>query len=215
MTWEELKLALSTLYPQYIGSGKLIDNTDNGVTPSALAILVNLVNNRISGYPLDFNCLREVYTLTLTASSTYNLRTLVPGLKTVYQLYGIDSNQQHSFYGNAEANLTPVDGWSVRGNSLYFTGTTPTGTALLQYKSKYLVKTVADVRQQYFLADTDYSALDDDDINVLVFGVGQYITWNSDSENQDRKTEVNNWFKESFNNMILNNKNSNQLNSMM
>lgn len=216
MTWESIKLALSTIYSAYIGSGKLIDDTDNGSTPSALAILVNLVNNRISSYPAELNCLKEVGTLTLTGATSYNLKTLLPDLKTVYQLYGINENQDQDFYGNLEGNITASDGYTVRGDSLIITGTAPTsGTASIQYKSKYLVKNASGTRQQYFLADDDYSCLDDDDINVLVFGVGQFINWNSDSESQDRKKEINDWAKEAFLNLLLTNKHSKQVKTIL
>jgi hypothetical protein len=215
MLWSELKEVIGILFPAYIGSGKLIDDTDNGSTPSALASLVNLVNNSISSYPLEFNCLRETGTITLTGATTYNLKTLLPGLKTIYQVYGIDQYKDHSFFSNNDANITPIDGYTVRGDSLIFTGTAPSGTVTIQYKSKYLVKNTAGTRQQYFLADTDYSCLDEDDINVLIFGVGKYINWNSDSESQERKEEVKAEYKDAFNNLILNNKQSNQLQSLL
>lgn len=212
MTWEEIKSVVQVLYPQYVGSGKLIDDTDSGVTPSSLAILFGLVHNRISGYPYDFNCLKETGTLTLTGASSYNLRTLFPGLKSVYQIYGIDENQDQEYFGNRDGNITSANGYTVRGDTLIFTGYAPTsGSATLQYKSKYLVKNSSGTRQQYFLADSDYSVLDDDDVNVLLFGLGQFINWNSDSESQDRKKEVNDWFKEAFNNMVLHNKVTNQV----
>jgi len=215
MTWEEIKLALTTIYSQYIGNGKIIDDTDNGSTPSALAILVNLVNNRISSYPYEFNSLKETYTLTLTGATTYDLKTLVPGLKTIFQIYGINEHQEHEYLDNSQSNITDGDGWTIRGNTLIFTGSAPTGTATIQYKSKYLVKNTSGVRQQYFLANTDYSCLDSDDVNVLIFGVGQFINWKSDSESQDRRKEVMDWYKEAINNMVLNNKVTRQITSLL
>ena len=216
MTWSEIKIAITTIYGQYVGSGKIIDDTDNGSTPSPLAILVGLVHNRISGVPIELNCLKETGTITLTGATTYNLRTLLPGLKTVFQIYGINQNQEHPNYGNAEANITPLDGWTVRGDSLVFTGVAPTsGTVTIQYKSKYMVKNSAGTRQLYFLAEDDYSVLDDDDSNVLIFGVGEFLNWYSDSESQDRRKEVKDWFKEAWENLMLSNKVSRSLDSML
>lgn len=150
MTWEEIKLAIQTIYGQYVGSGKLIDDTDNGSTPSALAILVNLVHNRVVGYPAELNCLKETGTITLTGASSSNLKTLLPSLKSVYQVYGINDNQEQEPMGNLEANITPLSGWTIKGDSLIFSGTAPSGTATLQYKSKYMVKDSTGTRQQYF-----------------------------------------------------------------
>lgn len=216
MTWEQIKEVIQVMYGQYVGGGKLIDDTDNGSTPSALASLINLVNNRIASYPIEFNFLKETGTITFTGSTSYNLRTLFPGLKTVLQLYGIDQYKEHEYFGNLEANITPLDGWTVRGDSLICTGTAPTsGTGTIQYKSKYMVKNSAGTRQQFFLADDDYAVLDESDINALIFGVGQFINWNSDSETQDRKKEIADWFKEAWNNLVLCNKQTSQLHSLL
>lgn len=218
MSWEQIKLTILGLFPAYVGSGKLIDDQEDGNTPSALSLLVNLVHNQISGYPVNFNCLMEKGTINLDGSLTYNLKTLFPDLKTVKQLYGLNQNQSQTFFGNKEANITPVDGWTVIGNNLVFTGydtNGPTGTAKLLYKSNYLVKDENGNRQRFFLTDSDYSVLDEDDINVIIFGIGQFINWNSDSESQDRKKEVNSWYIDARNNMVLNNKNSDQVDRLL
>ena len=215
MTWEEIKLAIQTIYGQYVGSGKLIDDTDNGSTPSALAILVNLVHNRVVGYPAELNCLKETGTITLTGASSYNLKTLLPSLKSVYQVYGINDNQEQEPMGNLEANITPLSGWTIKGDSLIFSGTAPSGTATLQYKSKYMVKDSTGTRQQYFLADADYTVLDASDCNILIFGVGQFINWSSDEEAQNRKDQIKDWYNEAWTNLILHSSQTSQLHSLL
>lgn len=215
MTWEEIKLAIQTIYGQYVGSGKLIDDTDNGSTPSALAILVNLVHNRVVGYPAELNCLKETGTITLTGASSYNLKTLLPSLKSVYQVYGINDNQEQEPMGNLEANITPLSGWTIKGDSLIFSGTAPSGTATLQYKSKYMVKDSTGTRQQYFLADADYTVLDASDCNILIFGVGQFINWSSDEEAQNRKDQIKDWYNEAWTNLILHPSQTSQLHSLL
>lgn len=215
MTWEEIKLAIQTIYGQYVGSGKLIDDTDNGSTPSALAILVNLVHNRVVGYPAELNCLKETGTITLTGASSYNLKTLLPSLKSVYQIYGINDNQEQEPMGNLEANITPLSGWTIKGDSLIFSGTAPSGTATLQYKSKYMVKDSTGTRQQYFLADADYTVLDASDCNILIFGVGQFINWSSDEEAQNRKDQIKDWYNEAWTNLILHPSQTSQLHSLL
>jgi len=215
MTWEEIKLAIQIIYGQYVGSGKLIDDTDNGSTPSALAILVNLVHNRVVGYPAELNCLKETGTITLTGASSYNLKTLLPSLKSVYQVYGINDNQEQEPMGNLEANITPLSGWTIKGDSLIFSGTAPSGTATLQYKSKYMVKDSTGTRQQYFLADADYTVLDASDCNILIFGVGQFINWSSDEEAQNRKDQIKDWYNEAWTNLILHSSQTSQLHSLL
>ena len=216
MTWAEIKTMCQTIYGQYVGTGKLIDDSNgDSSNPSSLALLLHLVNNRIASYPNEFNFLRETGTISLTGATTYNLKTLFPDLKNVYQVYGITSYQEHNYYPNSEANITPLDGYTVKDNSLIFTGSAPTGTASIQYKSKYMVKSSAGVRKMYFLDDDDYSVLDDSDINALIFGLVDFINWQSDSETGERKKEIKGWYTEAFNNLILNNKQSKQLNSLL
>jgi len=133
----------------------------------------------------------------------------------VRQLYGINSYQDHTVFDNPEANITPLDGWTVRGNNLVFTGTAPSGTATIQYKSGYMVKETGGTRQKYFLAESDYTVLDDDDVNLLICGVGEYINWNSDSESQDRRKEVKEWFREAWENLMFNNPISRSVSSLL
>lgn len=215
MTWEQIKQTIQVIYSPYVGAGKLIDDTDDGLSPSQLSLLVNLVHGRISSFPIDFEFCKETGTLPLTGASSYNLATLFPGFKTIFQVYGINQYQEHQFYGNGEANITPLDGWTMKGKTLVFTGTPPTGTAQVQFKSSFMVKNSSGTRQQYFLAEDDVSVLDDDSVGFIIFGLGDYINWSSDTENQDRKAEVKDWFKEAMNNLVLNNGNSKSLDSML
>ena len=217
MTWADLKTLCQTIYGQYVGSGKLIDDSNgDDTTPSSLAILMNLVHNRIIAYPKEFEFLKETSTITLDGSTSYNLKTLLPSLRSVYQIYGIDQYKEHQLFGNWEGNITPIDGYLIRGDSLVFTGTAPiSGTASIQYKSRYMVKSAAGTRKQYFLKDDDYSVLDDGDINVLIFGLVDFINWKSDTETGERKKELKDWYKEAWTNLILANKQTSQLHSML
>lgn len=212
-TWEQLKLAIQTLYPQYVGNGKIVENDDDGLTPSALAILVDLVNNRIVSNPNEFEFLKETDTMTLDGSTSYDMGTLFPGFKSLFQNYGIDQNQSVFYFGNTEGNITPIDGYTMKGNSLIFTGTAPpSGEATVQYKSKYAVKDSAGDRQQFFLDDADYTVFDNP--NLIIFGVGEFINWLSDTKEQDRKAEIHNWWNEALDDLILHGKQTNQLDNM-
>jgi len=185
MEYGDIKTIVQTMYGQYVGAGKLIEDTSG--SPTALAVLFDLVHNRISNYPREWEFLKETGTLTLTGASSYNLVTTFPSLKSVYQIYGISTNQDSSYLPNYEANILPIDNsHSLRNKTLIFTGNAPqSGTATIQYKSKYMVKNAAGTRIQYFTKDTDTTVLDD--VNLLIFGIGEYIDWKADSKSQERR----------------------------
>ena len=88
MNWEQIKLICSIIYSQYVGSGKIIDDSNGDTTtPASLAIMMDLVSNSLAGYPLDFDFAQETGTITLNGSTYYDLTTLFPGIKSVYQIY--------------------------------------------------------------------------------------------------------------------------------
>lgn len=211
--WTDLKSIVISLYGQYVGSGNLIE-TDAG-SPSQLALIFDLVHNRIVNYPFELPCLKVTSTITLTGASSYDLSVLFPDLKSVYQIYGINANQESGYLSNYEGNIVPMDNaYTIKGKTLYFTGTAPaTGTAYIQYKSKWMVKTAAGVRQKYFLNDDDVTVLDDE--NLLVFGAGQFINWQSDDAAKERRKEVKEWFNEAWNSLILHPEQTNQINSLL
>lgn len=212
MTYGELSLAAAALYGQYVT--KFVNATSG--SPTELAILLRMVHNRIAAYPCEFEFLKETGTITMNGASSYNLRTLFPDFRSLYQLFNVNQNQEHPFVPNYEANVIPADSYSIRGTTLYFAGTLPaSGTPGIQYKSQWLVKNAAGVRQRDFLAEDDVSVLDDADTNVLLFGLGDYVQWKADVKSQDRKLQVAAWFKEAFDNMTSQNVMSHQLTSML
>lgn len=209
MTYEEIKILAETLFGQYISKGFI--NTTSG-SPTAIALLLHLAGNRIAGMPEELECLKETGTITLTGATSYNFRTSYPDFRSVYQVYGINENQAHPFVPNYEANVIPAQAYSIRGITLYFSGTAPTsGTLRFQYKSQYMVKSAAGVRKRYFEADDDYSVLDDVDINALIFGLGDFVQWKTDIKSKDRKEEVKTWHAEAIQNIINFNVNTKQL----
>lgn len=213
MTFADIKTLLSYLYGPYVGKG-FINTTSGSVTE--VAYLLQLVHDRIASYPNEWEFLKETGSITLTGASTYNLRSSFADLRSVYQIYGINSNQDHPFLPNFEANITPATGYSLRDATLIFTGNIPgSGTMTIQYKSAYMVKSAGGTRKLNFTADDDYSVLLDNDINVLIFGVGEYINWKSDVVSQERRREIKEWFKEAFTNLLLLNANTNQSISML
>jgi len=214
ITWSEIKTNLLSIYGQYVGDGKLIESESG--SPSQAAFLIDLIHNRIIGWPHEFEFLKENATITLPGTAEVDLASLLPDLKQVYQIYGILSNQESKFSPNYQANVIPTTGsYSLRNNTAYFTGTIPTGTAQVQYKSKYMVKSAAGVRKQYFTDDDDYSVLDSSDLNVLYFGFGQFVNWTADDTAKERRRETAEWFKEAFTNLVLANKNTKQINSLL
>ena len=211
MDWATLKTLISTIYGQYVGAGNLIE--DSSGSPTHLALLLDLVHNRIAGYPNEWPFLKEQYTLTLTGATSYNLATLFPSLKSVYQIY--DTNNQQEMLSNYDANIIPIqDGYTIKDKTLTFTGNPPTsGTFTIQGKSKWMVKDSAGTRKQYFTDDTNVTVLDD--INVLAFGVGQFVAWTSDDTAKEKRAEVGIWFKEAFANLLLTQEQTRQVNSML
>lgn len=213
MTWADLQTLLTYLYGPYVGNDFI--NSSSG-SPTELALLCQLANNRIATMPaVELECLKITSTITLTGATFYNLKTLFPDLRSVYQIYGINSNMDHPYRPNYESNVTPLEGWTVKGKTLYFTGNAPTGTANIQYKSQYLVESASGTRKLNFTADDDISVLDEADINALVFGVGEFVNWRVDTASQERKAEIKLWFKEAITNLGLTNVASHQLTSMI
>lgn len=214
-SWETLQSAIQALYVQYVGSGSVIENSSG--SPTVEALLMDLVHNRIVGYPYDWDFLKVTGTLTLTGASSYNLKTTFPDLKSVYQIYGIQENQDQQYLPNYEANIVPTDnGFTLKGNTLVFTGNTPSGgSATIQYKSLYMVKDSGGTRKQYFTSTSDESVLESSDMNVLLFGFGQYVNWKSDSKSKEQRDNVAVWFKEAWQNLLMENKNTSQVHSML
>lgn len=214
ITYANLKSTIKAMYGGWVGAGDFIE--DSSGSPTDLALLLDLVNSEVASYPNEWEFMKEVYTITFDGSTSYNLRTLIPDFITIYQLYGINDNQEHPFYPNYEANIFPTDGWSMRGDTLIFSGNEPTsGTAYIQYKSQYLVKNAAGTRKQFFEADTDYSILNPADIGILHFGVGEYIDWSINEKSNQKRNKISNKYEKAFQRMLLRNTNSRQIGSML
>ncbi len=209
--YSDIKTRFQTLFPQYVGKGFI--ESDSG-SPTELALLADLANNDIASFPYEWEFLRQTGTITLTGATSYNLATLLPDLQSVYQIYGINQNQEHPVMSNYEANIASGDGWSLRDKTLYFTGNLPTtGTITLQYKSKWMVKDSSGTRKQFFTNDSDVSALDDSDLPALLWGAGKYIELKGD--NDKRLAFCEKKFIEAFNNMLFRNGASNQLDTVL
>lgn len=214
ITYESLKSTAIALYGAWVGSGALIES-DSG-SPTTLSLYFDFVNSEIAANSQDFEFTKETGTITLTGATSYNLSTLFPDLISVYQVYGINSNQEQQYFPNYEANLYPFQGYTIKGNSLILTGENPSsGTLTIQYKSQYLVKNAAGTRKQYFENDDDYSVLDFADKNVLIFGIGEYITWKTDEQSAIQRDRVTGWYQKAFNNMLLRTNPSHQITSML
>lgn len=212
MTWEQLKTACQTIYSQYIGNGKLIDS-DSG-SPTQLALLVSLVHNKIANYSQEFEFLKVDGIITLTGANSYDLGVLFPDFKSLYQVYGVYDNQEATYYPNNEANITPCEGYTIKGKTLYFTGSFKTsGTIKIQYKSKYLVKDIAGNRKKYFEDDTDYSVLDNE--NLEIFGIGEFVQWKADTKAKERRDDVKVWFKEAWEELLVDNVQTKQVDSIL
>lgn len=202
-TYATLKTVFQTIYGAYVGAGNFIES-DSG-TPTELAILLNLVHNRIMSAPNKWPFAIETADITATGSTTYDLNTLLPGFRSIHQVYGIDTNAESEYFGNSQANITDREGWTIKNGQLIFTGTTPTSgtTFKVQYQSSYMVKDSSGVRKQYFTADDDVSVLNVADENVLFFGVGEFVQWKTDEVSRDKRREVKLWFSEAWENLRL------------
>lgn len=213
MIYGDIKNICANLYTSYVGNSFI--ETSAG-SPTEFALYLQFVNNRIASYAQDFEFCKETGSVTLTGATSYNLKTLYPDFLTMYQGYGVNQNQEHPYYPNYIANVTPAEGFTLKGSLLIPTGNSPaTGTFNFQYKSQYLVKDSQGVRKLNFTDDTDVSVLDDADINILIFGVGSYISWKADVASAQRKQEIKDWYQEAFNNLILRNQHTNQTHSVL
>lgn len=219
MTWAQIKQMLTYEFGPYVGRGFV--NSDSG-SPTELAYKVHLAHNIIMAHPYEWEFSKAVGTITLTGATTYNLKTLLPDLMSVYQLWGINQNQEQPYVPNYEANVIPQDGYSLRGNTLIFSGNIPTaGTANLQYKSSYMVLDASGNRKQFFTDDSDTTVLDDADINVIIFGAGRFIRRKTDepvlktrygtTRGKDEQAD----FEQALTNMMLRNKQSRQNTTML
>jgi len=202
------------MYGSWVGSGTFIE--DSSGSPTTLALLLDLVHAEISSYANEWEFGKETYELTLDGSTSYNLRDLIPDFLTIYQLYGINETQELSYEPNYESNISVIDGWTIRGDSLVFSGNVPqSGTATIQYRSQYLVKNASGVRKQYFTDDTDYSVLNPADVGVLQFNVGKYIDWSINEKSNQKREQIERWGSQAFERMLLRNTNSRQIDSML
>jgi len=213
MTWEQIQESIAVLYGQYVGAGGFVESSSG--TPTALALLANLLHNRILNYPQNFSFLKETTTFALTGATSYDLSVLFPDYRNLYQLFDANENKSFDFAPNYDANIIPLtDGYTVKGKILTFTGSFPTsGTIGIQYKSKYMVKDSTGVRKKFFEDDSDVTVLDDE--NLLIWGMGEYINWSADDSAKEKRQDVRGWFKEAWTNLFLDNENINQVGSML
>lgn len=215
MEYSELKTTCQTLYGNNLGSGSFVES-DAG-SPSELALLFHLIHGRIIGAPKRWDFATIIGTITSTGASSYNLKTLFPGFLVLDQVFGLDANSESSYFGNMDANITPIDGWTLRNKQLTFTGAIPpAGTIIqIQYITQYLVEDAAGTRKKYFTEEDDVSVIDDADINVLIMGIGELIEWKTDEVSSQKRKDTHNWFQEAWNNLFLRSPVSKPLKSML
>jgi len=213
MQYSDIKTFLSNFYSPFIETAYI---DFDSATPSEGAIYLRMVNNRIVSKPFEFEFSKEIGSIPLTGSPTINLATSYPDLLTVYQVYGVNDNQQENFLPNNIANITPVQGYSIRGKTLYFSENVPSsGTLHFQYKSQYMVKDASGNRKLDFAEDDDYSVLDEAHINLLLFGFGEFVNWKSDELSAGRRKQIMDWVLEAFGDVMSTNINTNQLDSLL
>lgn len=213
-TYADIKAALAILYGPYVGNNFI--STDTG-SPTDIAILLRLANNRILSKPIEWPFQQETTTIALVGGQmTYDLRTNIPDVKSVYQLFGVNQNQEHPYRPNYEANIIPATGYTIRNKILVFTGNTPSsGNFSVQYKSKWMVKNAAGARKQDFENEDDYSVLDDDNVNLLLWMVGEFVQWKADVASSERKKEVKDWLAEAYGDLRDYNENTSQIHYML
>lgn len=214
ITYSEIKTAVQTLYGESIGSGSFIES-DSG-NPTELAMLLDFIHNRITGYPNEWSFTTEETTIPVTGATSYDLKTLVPGFLSLIQVYGINSNEQHQFHSARQANITSFDGYTIKNGILTFTGQLPqSSTFKILFNTQYLVKDSSGTRKRFFTESDDESVLNYADFNVLIFGVGVYANWKVDEVSKEKRNEIKDWFKEAWTNMLLRTENTHPLDSML
>ncbi len=213
LTYADIKNQISALYDPYVSAGFV---SAVGGSPAQIGYFLRFINNRISAKPIEFEFLKQTSPITLTGASTYDLGTLFPDLYSVYQLFGTSPQQEAPYYPNYDGNVTPITGYTLKGKTLIFTGNQLfNGSVNLQYKSKWLVKDADGNRKLDFTNDTDITVLDDNQVNVLIFGVGQFVNWKTDTVSSERKAEINSWFKEAFDDLVSYNPQTSSTHTML
>lgn len=215
MTWSDLKQLIKALYDPYISAGFI--ESESG-SPTDLALLVQMVNRKIVSSAPDLSFTKVKGTFTASGSAEVNLATEFPDLYKVYQIWGVNDNQEHPYQPNYDANIITVDGYTLRNKILSYTGNEPASgiTMNIQYGSKYLVEDASGNRKLNFTDDTDVTVLDGASLDYLTFELGRFINWKTDEQSQSRREEIINWAKEAKENMILgDNEATRQLDSFM
>lgn len=213
MVYSEIKTFLSNFYSPFVETDFI--DFDNG-SPSEGALYLRMINNRIAAKPHEYEFCKEIGSVNLNGSSSINLANLYPDLLTIYQVYGVTDQQQANFLPNDTANIAPIEGYSLRHKTLYFSGNIPSsGTLYFQYKSQYMVKDAAGNRKLDFEDDDDYSVLDEAFTNALLFGFGEFLNWKTDELSGDRKKKVSDWVTESLGDMMSLNSNTNQIGNLI
>lgn len=166
-------------------------------------MMLFLIGNRVAAYPKDWDFLKVNGTVTLTGATSYNLKTLLTGYLGLYQVYGIISNAEVTYSANNVANITSAPVYTIKNGILTFSGTAPaSGTLRVQYRSQFMVEDSSGTRKKYFENSEDVSVLPDADLNVLIFGVGEYVEWKRDTTSEEKKAQVKGWFNDAWDNLF-------------
>lgn len=174
MTYGNIKSLLSAMAPDAF---KGLVNVDSG-SPTELALYARVTNSEIAANPHKFSWALREYTLTLTGATEYNLKTLIPDLVAIYQIYGDSAPGREAPAQSLREYNRTLGGnirFSVIGNTLKLTGAT-SGTLKIPYYSNYLVlDNDGSTRKLNFVDDDDTSVIPEQHVMTLVEGIMRFV----------------------------------------
>lgn len=187
MTYAEIKTLFSSMAPQAI---KGIVNSSSGSPTSELGLYARLVHNKIAAQAHKFSWTIRSYNLTLTGADSYDLATLIPGLQMVRLVTGSDVPNGVATYAKDVDFYRRILGsyeFTIQNKVLKFNVPPSSGTLVIPYHTYYLVKDNGGTYKLDFTADTDVSLVPEEQINMLIEGMMEYV-YRKEHKNQYTNT---------------------------
>lgn len=176
--WGEIKNLLTSIAPSSVGEI---------ATPGDLINFAHLANMAIASCPHKFRSLIRNGELTLTTATEYNLAVTFPDISVPFQFHGDEvSGRELGYRGLAQFNIsTGGVSMTIRGKTLLIKNPPVAGSVLqVPYFSNHLVLDEdTTTRKLKFVGDDDTTILYDNEINMLIEGVMDYIQRREDSNN--------------------------------
>lgn len=216
LDYNTIKTTIKATYGSYIKKNGFIE--PEAGTPSELQVLLNLVNSNLVSKPQVFPFEKKTTTIDVNGRNKIDLKTEIPDLISVYQIYGARDNLDEKFRPNDEANVTPLRGYTLKNRVLIFTGDKEISNEskiTIQYRSQYLVEDSSGNRKQMFERADDRSVIPFGHQNVLIYGLSEHVHWNTDAVSENQQTFIQRKYQMALDNLLNYQEQDNQIKSML